>query len=217
MAEDRRALLGITATREARSSPSFQHALSLLLSVFLCLVHFCASAFHSPGTGPRFLTRAQANFSEWYTEVLLKAELIEYTDISGCYVLRPWSFRVWEEIQGFFDAGIKALGVRNAYFPCFVSKRALEAEADFVEGFSPEVAWITRSGQSEMKEPIAMRPTSETIMYPMYAKWIRSHRDLPLRLNQWCNVVRWEFKRPGMTPLLRFLDSLLHLLLPSRS
>jgi prolyl-tRNA synthetase len=91
--------------------------------------------------------------------------------------------------------------VRNAYFPCFVSKKALEAEADFVEGFSPEVAWITKAGQTEMKEPIAMRPTSETIMYPMYAKWIRSHRDLPLKLNQWCNVVRWEFKRP--VPFLR--------------
>lgn len=134
-------------------------------------------------------------------EVLTKAELIEYTDISGCYVFRPWSYRVWEEVQAFFDKGIRALGVRNAYFPVFVSKKALEAEADFVEGFSPEVAWITRAGQSELKEPIAMRPTSETIMYPMFAKWIRSHRDLPLRLNQWCNVVRWEFKRP--VPFLR--------------
>ena len=103
--------------------------------------------------------------------------------------------------QRFFDGEIKALGVQNAYFPLFVSKSALEAEAEHVEGFAPEVAWVTKSGQSELAEPIAIRPTSETIMYPAYAKWIRSHRDLPLRLNQWTNVVRWEFKHP--TPFLR--------------
>jgi prolyl-tRNA synthetase len=127
--------------------------------------------------------------------------MIEYYDISGCYILRPWSFAIWEGIQGFFDKEIKALGVQNAYFPLFVAKSALEAEKEHVEGFSPEVAWVTRSGQSELPEPIAIRPTSETIMYPAYAKWIRSHRDLPLRLNQWTNVVRWEFKHP--TPFLR--------------
>ena len=104
-------------------------------------------------------------------------------------------------LQRFFDGEIKALGVQNAYFPLFVSRSALEAEAEHVEGFAPEVAWVTKSGQSELAEPIAIRPTSETIMYPAYAKWIRSHRDLPLRLNQWTNVVRWEFKHP--TPFLR--------------
>ena len=103
--------------------------------------------------------------------------------------------------QAFFDANIKALGVQNAYFPLFVAKSALEAETEHVEGFAPEVAWVTRSGETELSEPIAIRPTSETIMYPAYAKWIRSHRDLPLRLNQWTNVVRWEFKHP--TPFLR--------------
>lgn len=127
--------------------------------------------------------------------------MIEYYDISGCYILRPWSFAIWEGIQGFFDKEIKALGVQNAYFPLFVAKSALEAEKEHVEGFSPEVAWVTRSGDTELPEPIAIRPTSETIMYPAYAKWIRSHRDLPLRLNQWTNVVRWEFKHP--TPFLR--------------
>ena len=127
--------------------------------------------------------------------------MIEYYDISGCYILRPWAYSIWESIQGFFDGHIKKLGVQNAYFPLFVAKSALEAEKEHVEGFSPEVAWVTRSGASELAEPIAIRPTSETIMYPAYAKWIRSHRDLPLRLNQWTNVVRWEFKHP--TPFLR--------------
>jgi len=99
------------------------------------------------------------------------------------------------------DTEIKALGVENAYFPLFVSKKALTTEKDHIEGFAAEVAWVTHSGESQLAEPIAVRPTSETIMYPAYAKWIRSHRDLPLRLNQWCNVVRWEFKHP--TPFLR--------------
>jgi prolyl-tRNA synthetase len=141
------------------------------------------------------------NFSDWYTQVIVMSEMIDYYDISGCYILRPWAYSIWEQIQGFFDSSIKALGVQNAYFPVFVSRSALEAEKEHVEGFAPEVAWVTRSGQSELVEPIAIRPTSETIMYPAYAKWIRSHRDLPLRLNQWTNVVRWEFKHP--TPFLR--------------
>ena len=127
--------------------------------------------------------------------------MIEYYEVSGCYILRPWSFAIWESIQSFFDAQIKLLGVQNAYFPLFVTKSALESEKEHVEGFSPEVAWVTKSGASELPEPIAIRPTSETIMYPAYSKWIRSHRDLPLRLNQWTNVVRWEFKHP--TPFLR--------------
>jgi prolyl-tRNA synthetase len=143
----------------------------------------------------------EKNFADWYTQVITKSEMIEYYDVSGCYILRPWSFSIWEEIQHFFDSEIKKLGVQNSYFPLFVSERALNAEKDHVEGFAPEVAWVTRSGKSALKEPIAIRPTSETIMYPAYSKWIRSHRDLPLKLNQWANVVRWEFKNP--TPFLR--------------
>jgi len=127
--------------------------------------------------------------------------MIDYSDISGCYVLRPWSYSIWESIQVFFDGEIKKLKVQNAYFPLFVSKAALETEKDHVEGFAPEVAWVTKSGDTDLAEPIAVRPTSETIMYPFYANWIRSHRDLPLKLNQWSNVVRWEFKYP--TPFLR--------------
>lgn len=141
------------------------------------------------------------DFAGWYTEVITSSEMIDYYDISGCYILRPWSYAMWEEIQKWFDAEIKAIGVQNAYFPLFVSEKALNAEKDHVEGFAPEVAWVTKSGESKLEQPIAVRPTSETIMYPAFANWIRSHRDLPLLLNQWCNVVRWEFKYP--TPFLR--------------
>ena len=116
-------------------------------------------------------------------------------------MLRPWSYCIWEAIKNFFDPEIKKLGVENAYFPIFVSKAALEREKDHIADFAPEVAWVTKSGGSDLAEPIAIRPTSETVMYPAYAKWIQSHRDLPLRLNQWNNVVRWEFKQP--TPFLR--------------
>lgn len=140
-------------------------------------------------------------FHDWYSQVCTKAELIEYYDISGCYILRPWAFAMWEVITEFFDTEIKKLGVKNAYFPIFISKARLETEKDHVEGFAPEVAWVTKSGETDLEEPIAVRPTSETIMYPAYAKWIRSHRDLPLKLNQWTNVVRWEFKSP--TPFIR--------------
>lgn len=141
------------------------------------------------------------NFSRWYSQIITKSEMIEYYDISGCYILRPLSFFIWEQIQGFIDKRIKEIGVQNCYFPMFVTEAALNKEASHVEGFSPEVAWVTKSGQSEMSEPIAIRPTSETIMYPAFAKWIHSHRDLPVLLNQWSNVVRWEFKHP--TPFIR--------------
>lgn len=133
-------------------------------------------------------------FGEWYINLVTRAELLDYYDISGCYILRPDSYCIWEAIQQWLDSQIKESGVRNAYFPLLVSERALSTEEDHIADFCPEVAWVTRSGQSEMAEPVAIRPTSETIMYPAYAKWIRSHRDLPLRLNQWSNIVRWEFK-----------------------
>jgi prolyl-tRNA synthetase len=127
--------------------------------------------------------------------------MIEYYDVSGCYILRPNSFMIWESIQGFLDRRFKETDVSNCYFPIFVTKGALEKEKNHVEGFAAEVAWVTKSGQSDLDEPIAIRPTSETIMYPAFSKWIRSHRDLPLLLNQWSNVVRWEFKHP--TPFIR--------------
>ena len=102
--------------------------------------------------------------------------------VSGCYVLRPWSYRIWELIRDFFDAKIKAMGVENAYFPLFVSQAALQREKDHIADFAPEVAWVTKSGDTVLAEPIAIRPTSETVMYPSFAKWIQSHRDLPLKV-----------------------------------
>mmetsp|Transcript_9316 Transcript_9316/g.16343 ORF Transcript_9316/g.16343 Transcript_9316/m.16343 type:complete len:533 (+) Transcript_9316:109-1707(+) len=152
-------------------------------------------------TGLGLKATKEDNFAAWYLEVITKAELIEYYNVSGCYILRPNAYRMWEEIQRFLDGEIKELGVEPCYFPMFVSKANLQKEEDHLEDFAPEVAWVTRSGSSDLEEPIAIRPTSETIMYPAVSKWIRSHRDLPLRLNQWTNVVRWEFKSP--TPFLR--------------
>lgn len=145
-------------------------------------------------TGEEIDATREDNFGEWYTQCVTRSEMIEYYDISGCYILRPWAYQIWEEVKGFLDARFKKSGVKNCYFPLLVSERALMREEENFEDFCPEVAWVTRSGQSALDEPVAIRPTSETVMYPAYARWIRSHRDLPLRLNQWCNIVRWEFK-----------------------
>ncbi|KAM6354739.1 bifunctional glutamate/proline--tRNA ligase isoform 3-T3 [Podargus strigoides] len=159
------------------------------------------------GQGPKKQTRLgleakkEENLADWFSQVITKSEMIEYYDVSGCYVLRPWAYAIWEAIKDFFDAEIKKLGVENCYFPMFVSQAALEKEKTHIADFAPEVAWVTRSGKTDLAEPIAVRPTSETVMYPAYAKWVQSHRDLPIKLNQWCNVVRWEFKHPQ--PFLR--------------
>mmetsp|Transcript_49208 Transcript_49208/g.96488 ORF Transcript_49208/g.96488 Transcript_49208/m.96488 type:complete len:276 (+) Transcript_49208:46-873(+) len=155
----------------------------------------------SEGTQLGMQAKKDVDFPNWYKQVVTRSEMIEYYDISGCYILRPWSFAIWEEIQRFFDAEIRKLGVKNAYFPLFVSKAALCKEEDHIEGFAPEVAWVTKSGKSDLEIPIAVRPTSETIIYPAFGNWIRSHRDLPMKINQWSNVVRWEFKCP--TPFIR--------------
>ncbi|CAG8718197.1 11004_t:CDS:2 [Funneliformis mosseae] len=141
--------------------------------------------------------RKEVDFSLWYKQVLKRSEMLEYyEEVSGCYIIRPLAYNIWQEIQNFFDAAIKEMGVEDTYFPMFVSQRQLEREKDHIEGFAPEVAWVTKAGSNTMESPIAIRPTSETVMYPYFAKWIRTHRDLPLKLNQWCNVVRWEFKNP---------------------
>lgn len=145
--------------------------------------------------------RKELDFPEWYQQVLRKGDMLDYYDVSGCYIIKPWSFYVWESIQRFFDGEIKKLGVQNCYFPMFVSSDVLEKEKDHIEGFAPEVAWVTRAGKSDLEKPVAIRPTSETVMYPYYGRWIQSHRDLPLKLNQWNSVVRWEFKHPQ--PFLR--------------
>lgn len=141
------------------------------------------------------------NFSEWYLQVLLKSSFIDYTDVSGCLAFRPAAYGAWETISRAVDAEFKKDGVENVYFPLFIPEKFLMKEKEHVEGFAPEVAWVTEAGSSKFSERLAIRPTSETIMYASYSKWIRSWRDLPMRYNQWNNVVRWEFKHP--TPFIR--------------
>ncbi|MBW2980060.1 proline--tRNA ligase [Candidatus Woesearchaeota archaeon] len=147
------------------------------------------------------ITAKKENFSEWYPQVIQKADLADYTEVSGCIVFKPNSYAVWERIVAEVDRRIKKLGVKNAYFPLFIPEKFLKKEQAHVKGFSPEVAWVTHAGGSKLDEKLAVRPTSETIMYDSYSKWIRSWKDLPLRLNQWNSVVRWEFKHP--VPFLR--------------
>jgi len=141
------------------------------------------------------------DLSEWYTQLVQKAEFADYTSVSGCMVLRPNAYQIWEKIQSIFNSKIKGSGHKNVYFPLFIPEHLFEKEKEHVEGFEPEVAWVTQAGDTKLRERLAIRPTSETIMYETYAKWIRSHRDLPLLLNQWVNIVRWEFKHPK--PFLR--------------
>jgi len=129
---------------------------------------------------------------EWYTEVVQKAELADYAPMGGFIVTRPRGYAVWERLQEHLDGWFKNTGVQNAYFPLFIPESYLEKEKDVVEGFDPEVAWVTHGGHDELEERLAVRPTSESIIAPFLAQWTRSHRDLPLRVNQWCSVVRWE-------------------------
>jgi len=141
------------------------------------------------------------DFSEWYTQILVNSEFVDYSSVSGMLVYRPDSYFVWESIQTATDRLFKEAGIQNTYFPLLIPERLLMKEKEHVEGFSPEVAWVTQAGKSELSERLAIRPTSETIMYDSFAKWIRSWRDLPMQLNIWNSVVRWEFKHP--TPFLR--------------
>ncbi|MEM3442279.1 MAG: proline--tRNA ligase [Candidatus Bathyarchaeia archaeon] len=134
------------------------------------------------------------DLSEWYTQVILKSKLADYAPIKGCMILRELSYAIWEKIQKIFDQKIRATGHSNVYFPMFIPESFLKKEAEHFQGFVPEVAWVTMGGDSPLEERLALRPTSETIMYATYAKWIRSWRDLPLKLNQWCNIVRWDTK-----------------------
>ncbi len=142
-----------------------------------------------------------ADFNEWYTQLVHKGDLIDNSPVSGCYILKPSAYFIWEQVQQFLDPQLKSLGVKNVYFPLFIPESLLKKEKKHVEGFAPEVAWVETGGHSALGERLAVRPTSETIMYDAYASWIRSHKDLPLQLNQWNNVVRWEFKHP--MPFLR--------------
>jgi prolyl-tRNA synthetase len=138
------------------------------------------------------LTDQTDDFSRWYTEVVRKAQLADYAPVRGCMVIRPYGYGLWENMQRLLDERIKATGHQNAYFPLLIPESLLQLEADHVEGFAPQVAWVTHGGNDELEERLAIRPTSEAIIGRMYSRWIESYRDLPVLINQWCNVMRWE-------------------------
>jgi prolyl-tRNA synthetase len=138
------------------------------------------------------LTDQSDDFSRWYNEVVRKAQLADYSPVRGCMVIRPYGFAIWEHMQRLLDDRIKATGHQNAYFPLLIPESLLQKEAEHVEGFAPECAWVTHGGREELEERLAVRPTSEALVCHMYARWIESYRDLPVLINQWANVMRWE-------------------------
>ena len=140
------------------------------------------------------LTPMTEDFNQWYTDVIQEAELADYSPVKGTMVIRPYGYAIWENIQKYLDNRFKETGHKNAYFPLFIPKSFIEKEAEHVEGFSPELATVTHAGGKELEEPLIVRPTSETIINHMFSKWITSHRDLPMLINQWANVVRWEMR-----------------------
>lgn len=145
--------------------------------------------------------KKDADFSEWYQQIILKSGLADYSPVSGCIIFRPLAYAIWEKIKEEIDKKFKNVGIQNVYFPLLIPESLLKKEATHLAGFSPEVAWVSEAGDSKLNERLAIRPTSETIMYSSYSKWIRSWKDLPMRYNQWNNVMRWEFKNP--VPFLR--------------
>ncbi len=138
------------------------------------------------------ITARSVDFSRWYIDVIRKADLVDYAPVRGCMVIKPGGYAIWEKVQEGLDRRFKATGHRNAYFPLFIPESFVQLEKEHVEGFAPELPWVTEAGGEKLTERLAVRPTSETIICSMYAKWIQSYRDLPMLLNQWCNVVRWE-------------------------
>ena len=151
------------------------------------------------------LTTRAADFSAWYNEVVLRAELADYSPVRGCMVIRPSGYGIWERMQRALDDMFKETGHQNAYFPLFIPESFLKKEAQHVEGFAPETAVVTHGGGKKLDEPLVVRPTSETIIYAMFAKWVQSYRDLPLLINQWANVVRWEMRTRLFLRTLEFL------------
>ena len=151
------------------------------------------------------LPNITTHFSEWYLEVIAQAQLADHGPVRGTMVIRPYGYAIWEHIRAILDAKFKEKGVQNAYFPLLIPESFLKKEAKHVEGFSPELVVVTHAGGKKLEEPLVVRPTSETIIYHMFSKWIKSYRDLPLKLNQWANVVRWEL-RPR--PFLRTTEFL---------
>src|SRR5579883_2179139 len=146
-----------------------------------------------------------AERARWYTDTVLQAELADYSPVKGCMVIRPYGYSLWENIQRALDQMIKDTGHQNAYFPMFIPESFLTKEKEHVEGFAPECAVVTHGGGKKLEEPLIVRPTSETIINHMFAQWIHSYRDLPLMINQWCNVVRWEMRT---RPFLRTAEFL---------
>ncbi len=138
------------------------------------------------------ITDMTVDFPQWYTDVVIKTELVDYGPVKGTMVIRPYGYAIWENIQAELNRRFKALGVKNAYFPMFIPESYLKREAEHVEGFAPEVAMVTHAGGEKLTENLVVRPTSETIICEMFSKWMQSYRDLPILMNQWCNVVRWE-------------------------
>jgi len=151
------------------------------------------------------LTSQADDFSAWYNEIVQQAELASHSPVRGCMVIRPYGYRIWELMQAALDGMFKATGHQNAYFPLFLPKSALDREAEHVEGFAPETAIVTHAGRAELEEPLVVRPTSEAIIWPILSDWIHSYRDLPVLLNQWANVVRWEMRT---RPFLRTTEFL---------
>ncbi len=151
------------------------------------------------------ITPQEEDYSQWYLDVIKKTEMVDYAPVRGCMVIMPYGFAVWENMKAALDKRIKDTGHVNAYFPLFIPESLLQKEADHVEGFAPEVAWITKGGDEELSERLAVRPTSEAIISEMYSKWIQSWRDLPMLINQWSNVVRWE---KSTRPFLRTAEFL---------
>jgi prolyl-tRNA synthetase len=138
------------------------------------------------------ITDQDDNFSQWYNQVVRKAELADYAPVRGCMIIRPYGYAIWENIQRLMDARFKETGVLNAYFPLLIPRSFIEKEAEHIEGFAPELAWVTRGGGEELEESLAVRPSSETIISYSFARWIQSYRDLPILINQWNNAMRWE-------------------------
>ena len=138
------------------------------------------------------ITPMSEDFNEWYTDIIQQAQLADYSPVKGTMVIRPYGYSLWEGVQAYLDKKFKETGHENAYFPLFIPNSFIQKEAEHVEGFSPELATVTHAGGKELEEPLVVRPTSETIINHMFAKWIKSHRDLPMLINQWANVVRWE-------------------------
>ncbi len=138
------------------------------------------------------ITNIEDDFAQWYTDIVRKAELADYTDVKGFIAIRPYGYAIWENIQNYADKRLKEHGVKNISMPALIPESLLNKEKDHVEGFAPEVAWVTEGGEEKLEEKLCMRPTSETIFSTMYSKWLNSWRDLPYKYNQWCNVLRWE-------------------------